>query len=141
MSKISVIDENTGVLFEVPCCDPRVEPGMSLGEFNHQYRKGLATKNTNVFTKSNWVVSEAIKRKQEKIMLKKIEKAALANKKREEKKKQVSKQRERANNITELATKYAKSESKRHARNHTNKTVKKDNGRATDYQARRPVTK
>ncbi len=141
VSKISVIDENTGVLFEVPCCDPRVEPGMSLAEFNHQYRIGSATKNTNVFTKSNWVVSEAIKRKQEKIMLKKIEKAAIAKKKREEKKKQVSEQSERANNITEVATKYTESESNRHARNHTNKTVKIDNGRDADSPVRRPVTK
>lgn len=141
VSKISVIDENTGVLFEVPCCDPRVEPGMSLAEFNHQYRSGSTAKNTNVFTKSNWVVSEAIKRKQEKIMLEKKEKAALAKKKREEKKKQAAEQAEQTNNVTEAATKHAKSESNRHARNHTNKTVKKDKGRASCSPVNRPVTK
>ena len=141
VSKISVIDENTGVLFEVPCCDPRVEPGMSLAEFNHQYRSGSTTKNTNVFTKSNWVVSEAIKRKQEEIMLEKIEKAALAKKKREEKKKQAAEQTEQTSNVTEAATKHAKSESNRHARNHTSKTVKKDKGRASCTPVSRPVTK
>jgi len=141
VSKISVIDENTGVLFEVPCCDPRVEPGMSLAEFNPQHRSGSTTKNTNVFTKSNWVVSEAIKRKQEKIMLEKIEKAALAKKKRKEKNKQAAEQTEPASNVTEAATEHVKSESNRHARNHTNKTVKKDKGRASCSPVSRPVTK
>ncbi|TWX68521.1 transposase family protein [Colwellia demingiae] len=145
VSKISVIDETTGVLFEVPCCDPRVLPGMSLAEFNRQYRSGSRTNTTNVFTKSNWVVSEAIKRKQEEIMLKKKEKAALAKKMREEKKEQKNKQAKnkasQPSDITERATEHVQQEANRHARNHTDKTVQKNDGRPTNRPVTRPVTK
>lgn len=141
VSKISVIDENTGVVFEVPCLDPRVEPGMSLAEFNHKYRSGIKVTKTNVFSKSNWVVSEAIKRKQEKIMLEKIEKAALAKKSREAKKNQVSKKTSQAQNISEATSEHIKSESNRHARNHTDKVKKADQGVVMKRPETRPITR
>jgi hypothetical protein len=141
VSKISVIDENTGVVFDVPCLDPRVLPGMSLAEFNHQYRSGITATKTKVFTKSNWVVSEAEKRKREEIMLKKQQKAALAKKKREDKKKQTSEQVEQTSDITERATEHVKAESTRHARNHTGKMKKTDPGLILSRPLTRPVTK
>jgi len=145
VSKISVIDETTGVLFEVPCCDPRVLPGMSLAEFNQKYRSGNKTNTTKVFSKSNWIVTEAIKRKQEGIMLKKIEKAALAKKVREEKQEQKNKQAEnkdsQTNDITERATEHVQAEANRHGRNHTGKAVIKDTGRNTNRSLTRPTTK
>ena len=141
VSKISVIDETTGVVFEVPCHDPRVLPGMSLSEFNHQYRSGIKETKTKVFTKSNWVVSEAEKRKREEIMLKKKQKAELAKKKRENKKNQSSEQAEQTCDITERATEHVKAESTRHARNHTSKTIKPNIGRTTGRPLTRPVTK
>jgi putative transposase len=145
VSKISVIDDTTGVIFEVPCCDPRVLPGMSLAEFNQKYRSGNKTKTTKVFSKSNWIVTEAIKRKQEGIMLKKIEKAALAKKMREEKQEQKNKQAEnkdsQTNDITERATEHVQAEANRHGRNHTGKAVIKDTGRNTNRSLTRPTTK
>lgn len=141
VSKISVIDETTGVVFEVPCLDPRVLPGMSLAEFNHQYRSGITATKTKVFTKSNWVVSEAEKRKREEIMLKKKQKADLAKKKREDKKNQSSEQAEQNCGITERATEHVKAESTRHARNHTGKMKKTDPGLVLIRPLTRPVTK
>jgi len=88
---------------------------------------------------------EAIKRKQEGIMLKKIEKAALAKKVREEKQEQKNKQAEnkdsQTNDITERATEHVQQESNRHARNLTGKTVTQDVGRPTTRPVTRPVTK
>lgn len=141
VSRISVIDETTGVLFEVPCADPRVTPGMSLAEFNHQYRSGIKTTQTKVFSKSNWVVTDAEKRKSEEIMLKKKQKSDLAKKKREDKKKQSSEQTEQPCDITERATQHVKKESTRHARNHTSKEIKPNSGRTTNRPITRPVTK
>lgn len=139
VSKISVIDETTGVLFEVPCCDPRVLPGMSLAEFNHKYRSGSKTRTTKVFTKSNWVVSEAIKRKQEEIMLKKKLKAESAKQYREEK--QTENTASQPCDITTRATEHVENEANRHARNHTAKTVIKDTGRNINRPVTRPKTK
>ena len=141
VSKICVIDENTGVVFDVPCHDPRVTPGMSLAEFNHQYRSGIKATKTKVFTKSNWVVSEAEKRKREEIMLKKKQKATLAKQKRENKKKQASEQVEQTSDITEIATEHVNAESNRHARNHTGKMKKTDPGLVLSRPLTRPVTK
>jgi len=145
VSKISVIDETTGVLFEVPCCDPRVLPGMSLAEFNQKYRSGDKTKTTKVFSKSNWIVTEAIKRKQEGIMLKKIAKVALAKRVRDEKKevknKQTENQASQPIGITERATEHVQAEANRHARNHTSKKVQKNEGRPTGRPLIRPQTK
>lgn len=139
VSKISVIDETTGILFEVPCCDPRVLPGMSLAEFNHLYRSGDKTKTTKVFTKSNWIVTEAIKRKQEGIMLKKKLKAESAKQKSEEKHSENT--ASQPSDITERATDHVQQEANRHARNHTDKTVKKNEGRPTSRPVTRPLTK
>jgi putative transposase len=141
VSKISVIDETTGVLFEVPCCDPRVLPGMSLAEFNHKYRSGSKTKTIKVFTKSNRVVSEAMKRKQEGIMLKKKLAAKLAKQKRDEKKEQTENETHQPCDITTRATEHVENEANRHARNHTDKPVKTNNGRPSTRPATRPLTK
>jgi putative transposase len=137
VSKISVIDENTGSLFEVPCTDPRVLPEMSLAQFNHQYRSTSNSKSRKVFTKSNWIVSEAMKRKQEKIMLENKQESEKAKEKCEEKKKQGAKKESKKANITEFTVKHIKSESTRYARNHTGKMKKTDPG----IVMKRPVTK
>jgi putative transposase len=60
ISKISVIDENKGTMFLVPCIDPRVSAGMSLRELKAMFSGKKCTEKNLSFI-GNTVVSEAIK--------------------------------------------------------------------------------
>lgn len=139
VSKISVIDETTGCLLEVPCTDPRVSPDMSLKEFNHKYRSGTKVTRTRVFSHDNPVVSEAMKRKLAEILLAKRE---AAKKKQEAKAKSKSSKKSGSNDksLAERASEQVNTEAGRFAKNHTGKPVKKSSTNRARRTHTRPVT-
>jgi len=75
ISKITVISEVTGELISVPCLDPRVEPGMSLAEFRKLTGQNkIKSGNSKVFTRENFVITEALREDAHQKVLKQLEK-------------------------------------------------------------------
>jgi len=122
ISKIVVVNDLDGTMFQVETKDPRVKEGMSLKEFKNDLPPTITSNTATPFTRFNPVMTEAIERK-----------ARLLRKKREkdEQKKAKRKARQQAefdaqDEKTTDASEHIENEAKRYAQNHTGKALVND---------------
>lgn len=130
ISKIVVINNEDGSMFQVETKDPRVKPGMSLKEFKSGLPTDIKSNKSTPFNRFNPVMTDAIERK-----------ARALRKKREEaeQRKSKSKARQKAelNAQDEAPTSHSEhieKEKSRYAQNHTDKTLVNDAQSDEDVQ-------
>ena len=122
ISKIVVVNDQDGTMFQVETKDPRVKPGMSLKEFKSEIPPVITSNKATPFNRFNSVMTEAIERKARALRKKREEAEQRKSKSKARQKAELSAQGKAPTSLSE----HIEKEKSRYAQNHTDKTLVND---------------